>query len=177
MRNHSGFGGRSTTYESFTRFWSEVAQPSHAGALSPVPDPYQALGALPSYSASCYDAVAPTGSLPELDPDKCVGCGRCWAECPHSAIGVTAIGTEALLGAAAEFARDPTDERDPIADKIKRAHKQLAAHIDGELAKTGGVTLENVRTIGSSVPRAPGCASTRNRFARARGSALASSNV
>lgn len=135
-------GGPSTTYESFSRFWSEVAQPSQQSALSPVPDPYQALGALPPYSASCYDAVAPTGSIPELDPDKCVGCGRCWTECPHSAIGATAIGTEALLGAATEFARDPADERDPIADKIKRAHKQLASRIDGQLAKVGAVALD-----------------------------------
>ncbi len=122
------------------RFWGEVVQPRRSGEAA-VLEPTAAWAAAPAASAGLRDRSGVRTRLPEIDPAKCSGCGRCWVACPDSAIGATALGTEALLDFAAARVAASSDDRDPAADKLKRAHKQLSARLDGRLAKTGEFTL------------------------------------
>ena len=122
-----------STYDSVSRFWGEFSEPRGEGEGS-VPDPYLAMGVLPSCTATFHDRSATRESAPSIDPDRCTGCGKCWTACPDSALIPLALGTEALLDAAYD-ATAGDEAAQPGAAKLKRAHKQLAARIDGRLAK------------------------------------------
>lgn len=134
-------GGSEGGYASVARFFAEHAQPRSEGERDPVPDPHLVLGAEPPFSAVFRASSAHGGRLPSIDASRCDGCGRCWTACPHSALAATVLGTERILDAAADLFADPLAPRDPVADKLRRAHKQLAAAIDGRLAKSGATTL------------------------------------
>jgi len=122
-----------STYDSVSRFWGEFSEPRGEGEGS-VPDPYLAMGVLPSCTATFHDRSATRESVPSIDPGRCTGCGNCWTACPDSALIPLALGTEALLDAAHDATADD-GAAESAAAKLKRAHKQLAARIDGQLAK------------------------------------------
>ena len=129
-------------YDNLPRFWGELAAPRiEKGAAEPAPDPYLSLAALPPSTSGLFHVATHQNRLPLVDAERCVGCGACWSACPDSAFAPALIRTEALLDRAAELAAEPSAERDPAADKLKRAHKQLAARIDGTLAKQKGRRL------------------------------------
>lgn len=125
-----------STYDNVSRFWGESAQPRIGGeGGAAVPEPYLAVGAVPACTATFHDMTPQRNNVPVIDPDLCIGCGKCWTACPDSAIGSTAIGTEALLNAAAEMAEaKSSDPPSAAAGKLKRAHRQLASRIDGRIA-------------------------------------------
>jgi pyruvate-ferredoxin/flavodoxin oxidoreductase len=127
-------------HDSLPRFWGEVVQPRQAGAVDEIPDPLTAAGAVPA-GASALAPPAETTVLPLLDPTACTGCGRCWSACPDSAIGATALDTEALFTAASRLAA--TSGR--AADALRRAHKHLAARLGGELGKDPAAELDAER--------------------------------
>ena len=129
-------------HDSLPRFWGEVVQPRQEGSEDGVPDPLTASRVVPA-GASALEPNPGVSTLPVLDPDACTGCGRCWAACPDAAIGVTVLGTEALLTAASQAAG--TEGR--AADALRRAHKHLAGRVNGELAKSGAgqLTQETLR--------------------------------
>jgi pyruvate-ferredoxin/flavodoxin oxidoreductase len=134
------FEGTGSTYDNVSRFWGEFAQPRLEGEDErPVPDPYLALGAVPPCTATFHDMTAQREQVPVIDPSACTGCGKCWSSCPDSAIGALAIGSEALLQAAAEKTEAPQ------AEKLRRAYKQLAAKLDGTLVKSGEEVLTDER--------------------------------
>ena len=120
------------SHDSLPRFWGELLQPLEAGALDRVPDPLRAGGAVPA-GASALVAEAAGAQLPALDPAACSGCGRCWTACPEGAIGVSAVGIEPLLGAASREA----GADGPVADALRRAHKNLAGRIARQLVLGG----------------------------------------
>lgn len=125
------------THDSLPRFWGEVVQPRQEGVSDRLPDPLTATGVVPAgASALGPDAVADI--LPALDPAACTGCGRCWSACPDSAIGVTALGPEALFTGASRIAGTEGE----AADALRRAHKHLAGRLAGELAKSEAGSLE-----------------------------------
>jgi pyruvate/2-oxoacid:ferredoxin oxidoreductase alpha subunit/Pyruvate/2-oxoacid:ferredoxin oxidoreductase delta subunit len=125
---------------SLPRFWGEVLQPRLEGDGSRTYDPWLALGRTPAASAACLDHTGERSQVPQFDATACTACGRCWTSCPDAAIGPLLLSTEALLNAAADRAHAGAD-RTVAADKLRRAHKQLAGRLDGQLAKDKGRTL------------------------------------
>jgi pyruvate/2-oxoacid:ferredoxin oxidoreductase alpha subunit/ferredoxin len=112
---------------SLPRFWGEVLQPRLESDGSHTYDPW-------------LDRVANRSQVPQIDATACTGCGRCWTSCPDAAIGPVLLSTEALLNTAADRAHAGVD-RTAAADKLRRAHKQLAGRLDGQLAKDKARTL------------------------------------
>jgi pyruvate-ferredoxin/flavodoxin oxidoreductase len=125
-------------HDSLPRFWGEVVQPRQAGASNGVPDPLSASGAVPA-GASGLEPEPTLSGVPVLDADACSGCGRCWIDCPDSAIGVTVLGPEELFTGASRVAR--TEGRE--ADALRRAHRHLAGRLAGALAKSGAGSLSD----------------------------------
>jgi pyruvate-ferredoxin/flavodoxin oxidoreductase len=130
------------THDSLPRFWGELVQPRPGGARAEIADPLTSSGAVPA-GASALQPRAGAAGLPVLDPDACSGCGRCWIACPDSALGVSVLGTEALLTGASHLA----GTQGPAADALRRAHKHLAGRLAGQLAKAeaGSLGLEACR--------------------------------
>jgi len=139
------FGEAGETYDNVARFWSELVQPRmHETAASSVPDPYVASASVPACTSTFFDATPERELVPAVDPGLCSGCGKCWVSCPDSAIGAVAIGTEALFDWAADRVETlSTDEPTEVAGKLRRAHKQLAARIDGKLVRAEAGTPES----------------------------------
>jgi len=124
------------THDSLPRFWGELVQPRQEGASDRLPDPLTASGVVPAV-ASVLEPEAMAAVLPALDPEACTGCGRCWAACPDSAIGVTALGPEPLFTGASHVA----GTEGAAADALRRAHKHLAGRLAGELPKSESAAL------------------------------------
>ncbi|MBK7584703.1 MAG: 4Fe-4S binding protein [Myxococcales bacterium] len=130
------FTSARSTYDNLPRFWGELAEPRiDAGFAERAPDPYLSLGAVPPSTSGLFHVAVHQNRLPQFDAERCTGCGACWSACPDSAIAPSVIRSERLLDAAADLAAEPGAERKPQAEKLKRAHKQLAARVDGSLAK------------------------------------------
>ncbi|MDH3283117.1 MAG: 4Fe-4S binding protein, partial [Acidobacteriota bacterium] len=127
-------------YDDVSRFWGEHAQPRLAGGHAPpFADPFLAVAATPPAAATFADATRSRSEFPRIDPGICTGCGLCWTSCPDSAVAPVALATQVLLDAA--FERAGGDPSEPTAAKLRRASRQLAAHLDGRLAKTGTRSL------------------------------------
>jgi pyruvate-ferredoxin/flavodoxin oxidoreductase len=125
-----------SAHDSLPRFWGEVVQPRQQGAVDDVPDPLSVSGVVPA-GASGLEPEPSLSGVPVLDPEACTGCGRCWAACPDAAIGVTALGPEALFTGASHIAGTAGSE----ADALRRAHKHLAGRLAGAVAKSGAGSL------------------------------------
>ncbi len=94
------FGNIDDAYDSLPRFWDQVGVLYRDGATSQLaPDPYLAIGAVPSLLSAFRDLSPLRTSLPRLDPDLCTGCGRCWSQCPEGAWGAVAATPREVLDA------------------------------------------------------------------------------
>lgn len=119
------------SYDSLPRFWREVVQPAQAvGSLSGV-DPVTAAGLVPAGASLLAPEPEGVETLPEVDPDTCTGCGRCWQSCPDSAWGASLVDATSLLNAASKLANTAGQE----ADALRRAHKHLAGRLLKRLKK------------------------------------------
>lgn len=128
------FGDHGAAFDSVPRFHGEVVEPRLGGeAPGTAPDPFPSLRLTPAGTASLRDRSAVRTHVPVVDLAGCTGCGVCWAACPDGALAATALPLVELLDAAAGRVR--RDAPDPAADKLRRAHKQLAARLEGDLAK------------------------------------------
>ncbi len=137
-------------WASLPRFWSEQVEPALAGEGGPaIVDPFPALRAVPPYTATLDDRSGDRERTPRIDPAACTGCGRCWTSCPEAAILPVAIGSQALLDAAADAIGERLpDANHPAVGKLRRAHKQVAARLDARVAK------ESLRVAGAGDARA-----------------------
>lgn len=103
-------------YDSLARFWGQHGAPGVDA--NRVADPYLALDAVPSLSATFRDHSRGREALPAFDPEACVGCGACWEACPESAVGAVALSAEALLRGGMAQARAATDALQPLVSKV-----------------------------------------------------------
>ena len=130
-----------TDYDNPSRFWGEVVQPRMMGeAPQATPDPYLAVGAVPASTATFRDATLSRTELPKVDPDLCTGCGKCWTACPDSSLGPVAISPQGLLDGASRLA----DTAGPVADKVRRSHKNLAARVAKIAAASGAGSVSQL---------------------------------
>jgi pyruvate-ferredoxin/flavodoxin oxidoreductase len=125
------------THDNVARFWGEVSQPRIAGAAGPpVPDPYLAVGAVPSATATFHDMSAERGTVPLVSADPCTGCGACWTACPDSSIAPTALCVESLLRTALDrAAANAPGPPDAGRLQLQRLLPQLAARVEGRIKK------------------------------------------
>ena len=129
------------THDNVARFWGEVAQPRLDGRPGDaVPDPYLASGAVPSGTATFHDMSAERATLPLVDARHCTGCGDCWTACPDSSIAPTAVSVENLLRTALAGTDLPTEDAGRA--QLQRSLPQLAARIEGRIAKQGEESFE-----------------------------------
>lgn len=99
-------------YSKVSRFYHDTAyfyQTGETGELTA--DPFQAVPVVPPATSTFIDAAARRSHLPELNAEKCTGCGDCFVYCPHAAIPPVAISLEALIRSGAEIA---TQQGTPI---------------------------------------------------------------
>ncbi len=124
-------------HDSLPRFWGEVLEPAASGHPLGALEPLSAAGAVPAGASALGVQPLSGGSLPTLDVDKCTACGKCWAACPDSALGVAALGVEAALTAASHKAGTSGKE----ADALRRAHKNLSGKLAGIIKKGEGARV------------------------------------
>ena len=85
-------------FDSVPRFWDQVGIFYQGGSSERFsPDPYLASGSIAPLSATFRDFSDQRGRFPEIDPEKCTGCGECWTACPDSAIAPVAISPANLI--------------------------------------------------------------------------------
>ncbi|MDH4038366.1 MAG: 2-oxoacid:acceptor oxidoreductase family protein [Candidatus Krumholzibacteria bacterium] len=85
------------------RFWHSVGYLYDRGQVaSTLADPYLATGILPARSSAFRDMTSHRLQLPSWLAENCTGCGACWAQCPESALPVTARTLPELVAAAIE---------------------------------------------------------------------------
>lgn len=91
-------GSNDARYDSLPRFWDQVGVLYKNGEANQLTaDPYLATGVIPPLSATFSDHTPSRDALPQFAPANCTGCGKCWAACPDSAIGATAMSPKALV--------------------------------------------------------------------------------
>ena len=96
-------GAHDNTVFDAARFWQSVGYLYDRGqAASTLADPYLATGILPARSSAFRDMTPHRLQLPAWLPEKCTGCGACWAQCPESALPATVRTLPELVTAAME---------------------------------------------------------------------------
>ncbi len=125
--------GRSEgTLDSPARFWDQVRVLEQDGAADRLtPDPYLAVGTLPSLTASFNDWSEARTHFPAFDPALCTGCGACWTACPDGAVAPFALSAAALLDEGMRRAR----ERGRSADALRAVASKLAGRINDALVQ------------------------------------------
>ncbi len=108
------------------RFWEQVGSLYKLGE-DPIADPFTALSAMPASTSAMRDMTRMRFSVPEFIPENCTGCGKCWTQCPDTAIpGVVSTVAE-LLKASIEHVKSP--------DLPMNRLGQIVKHIDKEAHK------------------------------------------
>lgn len=128
------------TLSGLPRFWDQIGGLYAAGAQQSLGlDPFLATGAVPVLSASFRDVSHVRTQLPELNPERCTGCGVCWSTCPEGAIAVSALSPAELLEAgmhAASKAGHASQALRPFIKKIAKAALRAASQ-DPSLSTAG----------------------------------------
>ena len=85
-------------FDSVPRFWDQVGiLYASDGTERLSADPYLASGTVAPLSATFRDFSSRRSRFPNIDTDKCTGCGSCWSACPDSAIAPVAISPAGLI--------------------------------------------------------------------------------
>jgi pyruvate-ferredoxin/flavodoxin oxidoreductase len=121
------------------RFWEQVGSLYKMGE-DPIADPFTALSAMPAATSAMRDMTKVRFSVPEFVPEKCTGCGKCWTQCPDTAIpGVVSTVAE-LLKAAIEQVKS--------ADLPMNRLGQIVKHLDKEAHKIlSGVPYHDIGEV------------------------------
>ncbi|MDH3982795.1 MAG: 4Fe-4S binding protein [Gammaproteobacteria bacterium] len=93
-------GREDDNFASLPRFWDQTGvlfRDGHEDRLTA--DPFLATGTMPPLSSTFNDTSKSRSTMPVFDPALCTGCGKCWTNCPDSAIGAVAATPAALIDA------------------------------------------------------------------------------
>jgi pyruvate-ferredoxin/flavodoxin oxidoreductase len=113
---------------SLPRFWDQTGILYRDGQTERLTaDPYLATGSMPPLSATFSDDREQRAWLPAFDPAACTGCGKCWTQCPDSAIAVVAAGPAALIDSGI---------RETGAEAVRQVAGKLASRILAEGRKS-----------------------------------------
>ncbi len=149
------------TYDSLPRFHDQVGVLYAQGAEQQLaPDPFFAADAVPPLTSAFTDVGANREILPAFDAARCTGCGDCWTACPDGAIGVSWLGTRALVDAGIDLAKrrgQSSDALRMLAGKLATTAGALARHDDPPL--TVGALLREA--FADVVERTPPAADRR----------------
>ncbi len=97
-REKSGHQG----YQNLSRFWDQTGVLYRDGAEKRQGvDPFAAAGHIPPLT-STFNAIGHT-TLPAFNPESCTGCGKCWSNCPDSAIAAVSLKPAQLLEAGVKM--------------------------------------------------------------------------
>ena len=108
-------------YASLPRFWDQTGVLYRDGRADRLTaDPFLATGTMPPLSSTFHDTSGARSKLPAFDPTLCTGCGKCWTNCPDSAIGVVAFTPAAIIDAGINRAG---------ADAVRQVSSKLASRI------------------------------------------------
>ena len=128
-------------FTSLPRFWDQTGVLYRDGRTDRLTaDPFLATGTMPPLSATFHDTSGARSQLPAFDPTLCTGCGKCWTNCPDSAIGVVAFTPAAIIDAGINRAG---------ADAVRQVSSKLASRIissnkkSEEVAATFGEMLDD----------------------------------
>lgn len=117
-------GSVDSAYDSLSHFWDQVGVLYARGDTAElIPDPYLAIGTVPTHSAALRDLSYTRINLPALDPTQCTACGACWSVCPDGAWNAAVLGLTAILDAGMKAAEATTMR--PLLGKLTIAVTQL----------------------------------------------------
>ena len=129
------------------RFWEQVGSLYQLGE-DPLADPFTAISAMPAATSAMRDMTKLRFTVPEFIPEKCTGCGKCWTQCPDTAIPGVVNTTDELLEAAIEQAKSPDfpmNRLGQIAKHIaKEAHKILTGMPFHDMGEVLSLAYKNV---------------------------------
>lgn len=98
VRHLSREDGGHQGYHNLSRFWDQTGVLYRDGAQNQQGvDPFAAAGHTPPLT-STFNTIGHT-ELPLFNPESCTGCGKCWSNCPDSAIGAVSLKPSQLLEA------------------------------------------------------------------------------
>ncbi|MBW2696663.1 MAG: 2-oxoacid:acceptor oxidoreductase family protein [Deltaproteobacteria bacterium] len=121
------------------RFWEQVGSLYMLGE-DPIADPFTALSAMPAATSAMRDMTKVRFEVPEFIPENCTGCGKCWTQCPDTAIPGVVNTVDELLTAAIEHLKSP--------DLPMNRLGQLVKHLDKEAHKIlTGVPFHNIGEV------------------------------
>jgi pyruvate-ferredoxin/flavodoxin oxidoreductase len=104
-------------FASLPRFWDQAGILYRNGEAERLTaEPFLATGTMPPLSATFNDTSAARARMPAFDPATCTGCGKCWTNCPDSAIAAVASSPAALIDAGIRLAS--ADAVRPVASKL-----------------------------------------------------------
>jgi pyruvate-ferredoxin/flavodoxin oxidoreductase len=108
-------------FASLPRFWDQTGVLFRDGQDDRLTaDPFFATGTMPPLSSTFNDTSQSRTKMPVFDPALCTGCGKCWTNCPDSAIGAVAATPAALIDAGISHTG---------ADAVRQVASKLASRI------------------------------------------------
>ena len=134
-------GREDDIFASLPRFWDQTGVLYRDGQADRLTaDPFLATGTMPPLSATFNTTSGKRSRMPEFDPALCTGCGKCWTNCPDSAIGAVSLAPAALIDEGIRLGS--ADAVRPVASKL--AARIIAANKKSEdVAPAFGTLLED----------------------------------
>jgi pyruvate-ferredoxin/flavodoxin oxidoreductase len=118
---------RDDQFDSLPRFWNQTGILYREKQVDRiVSDPYLASGTIAPLSATFRDFAGKRTTIPQVDADKCTGCGRCWETCPDSSIAPLVISPSDLIDHGI---------REAGADSLRQLANQLNSRILSQARK------------------------------------------
>jgi len=104
-------------------FWNQVCVQYKTGQ-DVIADPFTAISAIPAATSSMRDMSAVRFNVPEFIAEKCTGCGKCWTQCPDSAIPGVVSTVEEVLEAAVRTVATPQKPLARFSQTIKNLGRE-----------------------------------------------------
>ena len=118
---------RDDQFDSLPRFWNQTGILYREKQVDRiVSDPYLASGTIAPLSATFRGFVGKRVAIPQIDAEKCTGCGKCWETCPDSSIAPLAISPSDLIDHGI---------REAGADPLRQLANQLTSRILSQARK------------------------------------------